>query len=134
MRISELARDVGVSADTIRFYEKQGLLGKAPRSAGGFRVYDDVAVDVLRFIIRAKRLGFSLTEVKHLLHLHQGAQGSRSEFRSLARKKLDDIEAKIDDLKRMRDALQPLVARCDGHGPLAGCPIVEALVGDAPVD
>jgi MerR family copper efflux transcriptional regulator len=122
-----------VAADTIRFYEKQGLRGKPPRTAGGYRSYHPGTVRVSQLIARAKHLGFTLREVKHLLWLHRGTQSTRADFRTLAREKLADIEARIAGLTRMRDALQPLVTRCDGVGPLAGCPVVGALTEDGRV-
>jgi DNA-binding transcriptional MerR regulator len=130
--IGQVAKQVGVGVDTIRFYEKQGLLGKPSRTPGGYRKYDEGAVRVLRFILWAKHLGFTLREVKQLLRLHSGARSTRADFRALAREKLADIRARIESLERMRDALRPLVARCDGTGPLAGCPIVEALTEGSP--
>ena len=130
LSIGQVAKRTGVAVDTIRFYEKQGLLGKPPRTVGGYREYDQGSVRVLQFIARAKRLGFTLREVKQLLRLHRGTKSTRADFRALAREKLADIEARIAGLVKMRDALEPLVARCDGVGPLDGCPIVEALAGD----
>jgi MerR family copper efflux transcriptional regulator len=126
-QIGWVVKQSGVAADTIRFYEKRGLLGKPPRTAGGFRDYNPQTVRVLQFIARAKQLGFTLREVKHLLRLQAGRHSTRADFRAFARGKLADIDAKIADLTRMRDALRPLVARCNGVGSLAGCPIVEAL-------
>jgi Cu(I)-responsive transcriptional regulator len=130
LSIGQVAKQTGVAVDTIRFYEKQGLLGKPPRTAGGYREYDPGTVPVLRFIARAKALGFTLREVKQLLRLHRGTRSTRADFRALAREKLADIESRIAGLVKVRDALEPLVARCDGEGPLAGCPIVEALAGE----
>ena len=129
LSIGQVAKQTGVAVDTIRFYEKQGLLGRPPRTAGGYREYDPEAVRVLRFIARAKALGFTLREVKQLLRLHRGSRSTRADFRTLAREKLSDIESRIAGLVKMRNALRPLVARCDGEGPLEGCPIVEALTG-----
>lgn len=127
LSIGQVAKRTRVAVDTIRFYEKQGLLGRPPRTAGGYREYDPETVRVLQFIARAKALGFTLREVKQLLRLRRG---TRADFRALAREKLADIESRIAGLVKMRDALEPLVARCDGEGPLDGCPIVEALTGE----
>ena len=132
LSIGQVAKRTGVAVDTIRFYEKERLLGKPPRTAGGYREYDQETVRVLRFIRRAKHLGFTLNEVKELLRLHHGTKSTRADFRALARNKLADIQARIEGLERMRDALLPLVARCDGVGPLDGCPIVEALTEETP--
>lgn len=130
LSIGQVAKRTGVPVDTIRFYEKEGLLGKPPRTAGGYREFDPETVRALRFIARAKALGFTLREVKQLLRLHRGTRSTRADFRTLAREKLLDIESRIAGLVKMRDALRPLVARCDGEGPLAGCPIVEAITGE----
>lgn len=130
LSIGQVAKQVGVGVDTIRFYEKQSLLGKPSRTPGGYRTYDESTVRVLRFILQAKHLGFTLREVKELLRLHRGTHSTRADFRVLAREKLANIQARIEGLKSMRDALLPLVARCDGVGPLDGCPIVEALTKD----
>ncbi len=127
LTIGQVAKRTGVGVDTIRFYEKERLLGKPPRSAGGYREYDQGAVRVLQFIRRAKHLGFTLGEVRELLRLRRGTQSTRADFRALAQAKLAAIDARIAGLERMRDALLPLVERCDGVGPLDGCPIVEAL-------
>ena len=131
LSIGQVAKETGVAVDTIRFYEKEQLLGKPARTAGGYREYDHGTVRVLQFIFRAKHLGFTLREVKQLLRLHRGTQSTRADFRALARNKLADVQARIVGLTKMRDALLPLVARCDGVGPLDGCPIVEALTEDS---
>src|SRR5579883_1356467 len=80
LSIGQVAKQTGVAVDTIRFYEKQGLLGRPPRTAGGYREYDPEAVRVLRFIARAKALGFTLREVKQLLRLHRGSRSTRADF------------------------------------------------------
>lgn len=129
LSIGQVAKQAGIGVDTIRFYEKQSLLGKPPRTPGGYRTYDQSAVRVLQFIQHAKNLGFALREIKQLLRLQRGTQSTRADFRALAREKLADIQSKIETLNKMRGALLPLVARCDGVGPLDGCPIVEALTG-----
>ena len=132
LTIGQVAKRTGVAVDTIRFYEKERLLAKPPRTAGGYREYDQGTVRVLQFIRRAKHLGFALSEVKQLLRLHHGTKSTRAEFRAIAPNKLADIQARIEGLERVRDALLPLVARCDGVGPLAGCPIVDALTEEVP--
>ena len=130
LSIGQVAKQAGVGVDTIRFYEKQSLLGKPSRTPGGYRTYDESTIRVLQFILHAKHLGFTLREIKQLLRLQRGTQSTRADFRALAREKLADIQTKINALEKMRGALLPLVARCDGVGPLEGCPIVEALTAD----
>jgi len=125
--IGQVARDSGVAVETIRYYERAGLLPEPARSAGGYRLFPDGTVARLRFIQRAKRLGFTLDEVQRLLSLADNKAAS-SEVRALAAEKLAGIEARLRDLQKMRDALSSLIADCDGHGSTATCPIIHALV------
>ena len=129
LTIGDVARRVGVGVETVRFYERQGLLEEPQRRASGYRQYDDEAVAVLRFIRRAKELGFTLKEIKALLALRLDASATKAEVRQQAKAKVAGIEAKIADLQRMRDALQTLVKRCHGDGAASGCPILWALQG-----
>ena len=130
LTIGGVARRAGVGVETVRFYERQGLLEEPQRRASGYRQYDGGAVAVLRFIRRAKGLGFTLREVKGLLDLRLDASATRTEVRRQARAKVADIEARIADLQRMRDALLKLIKECHGDGAAAGCPILEALQGN----
>lgn len=125
--IGQVARASGVAVETIRYYERVGLLPSPARSAGGYRLFADGTVARLRFIQRAKRLGFTLDEVQRLLHLADNKAAS-SDVRALAAEKLAGIEARLRDLQNMRDALASLIADCDGHGSTAACPIIHALV------
>ena len=125
--IGEVARRAGVGVETVRFYERQGLLEAPQRRASGYRQYDGDAVAVLRFIRRAKELGFTLKEIKALLSLRLDASATRAEVRQQARAKVADIEARIADLQRMRDVLQTLIRKCHGNGATNGCPILDAL-------
>jgi MerR family copper efflux transcriptional regulator len=129
LTIGEVARQAGVGVETVRFYERQGLLEEPPRRASGYRQFDQDTVDVLRFIRRAKELGFTLKEVKGLLALRLDASATRAEVRQQANAKVTDIEARIADLQRMRDVLLKLVKKCHGDGAATGCPILEALQG-----
>jgi MerR family transcriptional regulator, copper efflux regulator len=127
LTIGDVARRAGVGVETVRFYERQGLLEEPERRASGYRQYDEEAVAALRFIRRAKELGFTLKEIKGLLALRLDASATRTEVRQQARAKVADIEARIADLQRMRDALQGLIKQCHGDGSTAGCPILAAL-------
>ena len=129
LTIGEVARQAGVGVETVRFYERQGLLEEPARRASGYRQYDQEAVAVLRFIRRAKELGFTLNEIKGLLALRLDASATRAEVREQAKAKVADIEVKIADLQRMRDVLATLIKKCHGDGAATGCPILEALQG-----
>ena len=125
--VGQVARRAGVGIETVRFYERHGLLDEPQRRESGYRQYRDDDVAVLRFIRRAKRLGFTLKEIKALLALRLDGSATRSDVRAQATAKVADIGAKIRDLQRMRDALSVLTATCHGDGPATGCPILEAL-------
>lgn len=129
LKIGELAKEAGVGVETVRFYERQGLLQDPERKESGYRLYDQDTVRILKFIRRAKELGFTLREIKSLLELRENTSTSRTEVREQVRKKLIEIDAKIDDLNRMRIGLQTLVDRCHGDGSVEGCPILNALQG-----
>ena len=127
LTIGRLASAVEVGIDTVRFYERAGLLKKPPRTAAGYRLYAESDVARLRFIRRAKALGFSLEEIAELLRLNDG-RGRRGTVRALAERRVAEIEEKLSALTRMRDTLRHLVHQCHGDGPLAGCPIIEAVL------
>ena len=129
LTIGEVARQAGVGVETMRFYERQGLLEEPEQRASGYRQYDQEAVAVLRFIRRAKELGFTLKEIKELLALRLDASATLTEVREQAKAKVADIEVKIADLQRMRDVLTKLIKKCHGGGAASGCPILEALQG-----
>jgi MerR family copper efflux transcriptional regulator len=124
-----LARQAGVGIDTVRFYERRGLLPAPARTPAGYRVYGASAVERIRFIRRAKSLGFSLDEIATLLDLQDNG-GRKSAVKALAQRKIAEIESRIGDLSRMRDVLRTLEADCTGHGKIAGCPIIDALTGE----
>ncbi len=125
----QLARAAGVGRETIRFYERQGLIAAPPRGESGYRRYPPETVVRLLFIRRAKQLGFSLAEIRELLSLQQSPNATCSDIRGRAAAKVADIEARIRDLERMRAALSALVNACSGRGPASRCPIMEALTG-----
>jgi len=123
--IGRLAALAGVGIDTVRYYERAGLLQPAGRSASGYRRYGDEELRQLRFIRRAQRLGFTLQEIQELLALSR-KKGVRA-VRAAAQAKLADVELRIAELSRVRNALAGLVEACPGHGPLSDCPILRAL-------
>lgn len=127
LTIGQVAKEAGVNVETVRFYERQGLLNRPDKPQTGFRRYSSEAVAILRFIRRAKELGFSLQEIKELLTLRRHSAASCDDVRRQAEVKLGSIGEKIDALTRMRDALQGLVAACQERGHLGECPILEIL-------
>ena len=127
MKIGELALRAGVRIDTVRYYERQGLLPAPRRLASGYRTYDSHDEAKLRFIRRAKALGFSLVEIRDLLALSSRRDDDMADMKSVAIEKLADVEAKLAELQRIREGLQSLVASCPGHGALDQCPILNAL-------
>jgi MerR family transcriptional regulator, copper efflux regulator len=127
MKIGEVARRVGIPIDTVRYYERNGLLPPPARRASGYRDYHDSDIARLNFVLRAKALGFTLIEIRELLDLSDVAEGDMGNIRELAAGKLRDIEQRIGQLARVRDALKGLVEACPGRGHVSGCPIRSAL-------
>lgn len=127
MLIGQVAREAGVGVETVRFYEREGLLDEPDRRDSGYRLYGADAVARLRLIKRAKQLGFTLKEIKALLALRRDPDATPADVRARALAKIADIDARVRDLQRMRAALVPLTEVCDGHGPLDDCPILRAL-------
>ncbi|WP_313179887.1 heavy metal-responsive transcriptional regulator [Stenotrophomonas sp.] len=130
MNIGQLAREAGVPIDTVRYYERQRLLPTAARSAGGYRIFGEQDLRRLRFIRRAKGLGFSLEEIAELLSLSDRHQQDMASVRDTAQARLLDIEQRMAELQRMQAALAQLVDACPGHGALEQCPILAALTED----
>lgn len=130
MNIGQLARRAGVPIDTVRYYERQQLLPTARRSAAGYRIFDEDAVQRLRFIRRAKALGFRLEEVGELLTLSAERGRDMAGVHQTAAARLADIDLRMRELQRMRDALAQLVDACPGHGAMGSCPIMAALQED----
>lgn len=131
LTIGKLASAADVGVDTVRFYERAGLMKKPPRSASGYRLYNIADAERLRFIRRSKALGFSLDEIVELLKLNDGG-GRRSAVRALAQRRLAEIEQRLVELSRMRETLRGLVHKCHGDGSLEGCPIIETVLSDTP--
>ena len=123
--IGELAKRAGVGIDTVRYYERSGLLAPHMRLPSGYRRYRDLEVARLRFIRRAQALGFTLDEIKSLLRL--SAQRNVAQVKRSAQKKLADVDRRIEELQRVRKGLAELIAQCPGHGRAEDCPILRAL-------
>ncbi|MBD9369179.1 heavy metal-responsive transcriptional regulator [Xanthomonas sp. XNM01] len=130
MIIGQLARQAGVPIDTIRYYERQRLLPEPLRSASGYRRYGQDDLLRLNFIKRAKGLGFTLDEIRDLLGLSDARATDMASVKAAATGKLALVESRIEELGRVRDALQLLVDACPGHGALSECPIMAALSGE----
>ena len=126
-KTSEVAKQGGVNLETIRYYERRGLLPKPPRTPSGYRTFGSDAVRRLRFIKHAQELGFSLKEVKELLALRVDACTSCADVRTRAEAKIADIDQKLRALRAMKRALVRLTAACVGRGPVSACPILESL-------
>jgi len=127
MRTSELADQAGVNPETLRYYERRGLLRAPRRTAGGYRDYPTNAVELLRFIKRAQKLGFTLEDVEELLHLDDGGPASCDAARTLAEARGADLDARIADLRRMRDSLGELIATCDLPRADRSCSLLAAI-------
>ncbi len=128
--IGPLARRTGCKVETIRYYERIGLLPEPVRSAGGHRHYGAMAMKRLNFILRARRLGFTREAVRVLLGLADGHGASCGEVERIAAGHLDDVRAKLVDLASLEGVLSGMVARCQ-RGDLPDCPVIEALYDDA---
>jgi Cu(I)-responsive transcriptional regulator len=126
MWISETAEQAGVNIQTLRYYERRGLLPKAPRRPSGYREFPDDAVRIVRFIKRSQDLGFSLDEVEELLRLRRQSGRNRARIRAVAEGKIAQIDRKVAELERMKRALSTLVHSCH-DGATLDCPIIEAL-------
>lgn len=128
LTISRTAILAGVGVETIRFYERRGLIKQPPRPRnGGFRFYDDAVVDRIRFIRQAQELGFSLREVKDLLSLRADPEADCGDVQKQALVKREEVNRKIVQLQQIRAALDELIASCPGGGALRACTIIGAL-------
>ena len=127
LTIGQVARQTGIGIETIRFYERKGLIDEPPRKDSGYRQYTEEVIRQLTFIQQAKTLGFSLNEIHELLSLRSQPGVTSREIKQMAQTKLGDIEQKIKMLKRMQKTLKNLVDQCPGNVPTEECPIIEAL-------
>lgn len=127
LRTGEVAARAGVNIQTLRYYERRGLLPKPDRRASGYRNYPLDAVSIIRFIKRAQELGFTLTEVEELLRMRSDQTASCAEVRAAAQAKIEDIEHKLKSLRAMKRALGVLVNSCRSDRSVRECPILDAL-------
>ena len=127
MRIGQVAKRAGVNVETIRFYERKGLIKQPSRHAGGYREYPHDAIARIRFIKRAKELGFSLTEISELLLLQADPRATCGDVKQKAEAKISTIHGRIQDLQKMKRSLEQLAATCKGSGPLGDCPIIDCF-------
>ena len=130
LRIGKVAGRVGVGIETVRFYEREGLIADPPRGPSGYRQYPESVVPRLLFIKRAKELGFTLSEIKELLSLRADENRTCEDVLRRAEAKVADIENKIKSLQRMKKALIRLTRQCNARGSDPECPILEALDGE----
>jgi Cu(I)-responsive transcriptional regulator len=127
LTIGEVARRAGVGVETVRFYERQGLMAEPARKASGYRQYTEEAIERLRSIRRARELGFSLREIAELLALRADPDATAADIKARTLAKVADVEARIRDLQAIRKVLAGLAASCHGKGPVSDCPILQAL-------
>lgn len=130
MKISDVADRSGLPPKTIRYYEDIGLVRPAVRQGNGYRDYDDRDVQMLRFLKRARGLGFSVADCRNLISLYQDRDRASADVKALARHRVEEIDRKIAELHSMRDALDHLIERCHGDDR-PDCPILDDLAGEA---
>ena len=127
LTIGQVADRAGVRADTIRYYEKRGLIPKPSRRPSGYRAFPEETIRRIRFIKRAQELGFTLDEIGQLLRLRESRRAECADVRHIAEHKIGVIDEKIADLRAIRGALKHLMDDCEGHIPIVECPIIESL-------
>ncbi|MCH7574416.1 MAG: MerR family transcriptional regulator [Candidatus Marinimicrobia bacterium] len=126
----QLAKRANVNVETIRYYERRGIIPEPPRRESGYRQYPDDAVARIQFVKRAQELGFTLKEIQELLNLRVDPETPCAVVKNRTDLKIMDIEEKLRSLKRIKKALNQLAASCSGRGPVGDCPILQALGGD----
>ena len=125
-----MAAQARVNPQTLRYYERRGLIPEPDRSSGGYRAYPPRAVEIVRFIKRAQELSFALDDVETLLHLSEGGPEGCDAAREMAQVKIADLEAKIEDLQAMHSALARLAQTCEQPREQRECPILAQISGD----
>lgn len=127
MTIGSLAAAAGVNVPTVRYYERRGIIAEPPRTAAGYRQYDDTVVDRIRFVRQAQELGFTLEEIEELLALRVDDPESCGVVEQATRIKLASVESKIRELGRLRSVLERLVRACDERERTSACPVLAML-------
>ena len=127
MKVSELARTAGVNPQTVRYYEREGLLDKPLRNAAGYRDYGASAVERLRFILEAKEIGFTLSEIRQLMGLAPGAPQSCGCVQEIVTNRLSELEQRLKTMRRMKKTLQNLLEHCQKTNARSACPVLEIL-------
>ena len=128
LTIGQVAKKTKVNIETIRYYEHLGILPKPARNPNsGYRQYKENIVERLNFIGNAKELGFSLKEIKQLFALRVRSNSTCGDVKQRAERKINDIEAKIKTLQKMKTALNKLIGQCKGKGPVSECPIIDTF-------
>lgn len=130
MTIGNVSKQSGIGVETVRFYEKSGLINEPPRTESGYRQYPPSTVIRIQFIKRAKELGFTLKEIKELLNLRLDPMTTCDDVRQVAEEKQENVQAKIQSLQGIEKALGELIGACAVGGPDGECPILEALEPD----
>ena len=123
----QLAVHAGVNVETLRFYERKDLMPAPQRTSGGYRQYSESDLQRLKFILTAKRHGFTLQEIKELLDLRVSSENTCEQVQAIAREKIKLIDEKLRELKRIKKALQILSQRCQSEHPTEECPILQAF-------
>ena len=127
LTIGQVAKAVGIGVETVRFYEREGLFDPPPRRPSGYRQFPEDVIHRLRFIRRAKELGFSLKEIRDLLGLRLDSGATCADVRDRAARKIEAIQERVRDLQRMKRALAKLITACDGDADVDHCPILISL-------
>ena len=127
LTIGKVAHQTGIGIETVRFYEREGLIREPPRGSSGYRHYPATVISRILFIRRSKELGFTLSEIKELLSLRLDSSTTCADVKKRAEAKIADFEGKIRTLRRMNKALKDLTDSCQGQGPVADCPILNSL-------
>jgi Hg(II)-responsive transcriptional regulator len=130
MRTGTAAEQAGVNVQTLRYYERRGLLPRPPRRVSGYREFPEDAVRIVRFIKRAQDLGFTLDEIEELLRVRQDSRRDRARIQALAERRIHQIDRKLAELRAMKKALSHLL-HCCREGATLECPIIEALEGSS---
>jgi len=131
VRIGQLAKETGLNVQSIRFYERKGLLPSVNRSASGYRIYKEDSIRRIQFIKHAQEVGFSLKEISELLSLKVSGNGSCDMVQQIAAEKLKQLEERLESIERMKLTLTSMMEMCEEGLPARACPILEALDNDS---